>query len=196
MGILSAGQQVFCTQLPLTTPKEDAEPTSEKARADTVAEREVIQRVRTAEAGTAHDSRMPSERALPAARKRRAEGAAVAGPSKGGKRVPAGMAERKWIPSGNDMPTTGEGAESSAAEPVSEEGTPAEPGSGQRRRIPSRLQPWACTACTFQNAGAATHCEVCEADKPPAALLETHDANSLHGKSATPPCMLTSQTTC
>eukprot|EP00873_Tetraselmis_striata_P045838 jgi/Tetstr1/466102/TSEL_000930.t1 len=36
------------------------------------------------------------------------------------------------------------------------------------RRVPTRLQPWACHMCTLENAGTAKKCAVCDAPKLPA----------------------------
>ena len=53
---------------------------------------------------------------------------------------------------------------SSAAQQSSvQESAPARAGS---RRVPSRLQPWSCPACTLVNAGARAACKACETPKP------------------------------
>ena len=31
-----------------------------------------------------------------------------------------------------------------------------------RRKVPSRLKPWSCTACTFENAGNHGACKMCD----------------------------------
>ena len=41
------------------------------------------------------------------------------------------------------------------------------------RRVPSRLQPWECTACTFENAGGAFRCNMCDTVKPTAAVQQS-----------------------
>ncbi len=33
------------------------------------------------------------------------------------------------------------------------------------RRIPSRLQPWACRLCTLENEGSAVRCEACRSPR-------------------------------
>ncbi len=39
--------------------------------------------------------------------------------------------------------------------------TAGTPLTDSRRRVPARLLPWTCVACTFENKGAAADCEVC-----------------------------------
>ena len=50
--------------------------------------------------------------------------------------------------------------------------TGGEPASTGNRRVPSRLQPWSCQACTLENPGRLTKCEACEAPKLCSALAE------------------------
>ena len=52
---------------------------------------------------------------------------------------------------------------------------------GERRRIPSRLQPWSCQACTFDNPGAAAHCGMCQAAKQLRHASASGDDAALHG---------------
>ena len=59
---------------------------------------------------------------------------------------------------------TGSAAEARSSE---REVSHVRPGTAERRRIPSRLQPWSCGACTLENPSAATHCEACSTAKPP-----------------------------
>lgn len=40
-------------------------------------------------------------------------------------------------------------------------GETTQQGAGSRR-IPSRLQPWKCSECTFENPGTAAQCKMCE----------------------------------
>lgn len=39
------------------------------------------------------------------------------------------------------------------------------------RRIPSRLQPWACRLCTLENEGSAARCEACRSSRTSGGLL-------------------------
>jgi hypothetical protein len=57
--------------------------------------------------------------------------------------------------------------EGTAADSVAAAGKGITPQSGGResRRVPSRLQPWACELCTFENQGSAARCGMCEAGR-------------------------------
>ncbi|KAG2434955.1 hypothetical protein HYH02_012151 [Chlamydomonas schloesseri] len=64
--------------------------------------------------------------------------------------------------------TTGDAAAGSGAATIDgERGSGGDGGGG--RRVPSRLQPWACGACTFENLAGAKKCRMCRTLKPPTA---------------------------
>jgi hypothetical protein len=78
---------------------------------------------------------------------------------------------------------TGSAAEAKSSE---REVSHVRPGTAERRRIPSRLQPWSCGACTLENPSAATHCEACSTAKPPPTSASGGgDSTAQHGELST-----------
>ncbi len=86
-----------------------------------------------------------------------------------------------------ETPTPIEGRPGMAAEVRSSgrEDCSARPGTAERRRIPSRLQPWPCPACTFENASAAPYCEMCDEARPPPTARESSNRSALPGEDIT-----------
>lgn len=86
-----------------------------------------------------------------------------------------------------ETPTPTEGRPGMAAEARSSgrEECSTRPGTAERRRIPSRLQPWPCPACTFENASAAPCCEMCDEARPPPTAPDSSNGSALPGENIT-----------
>eukprot|EP00208_Stichococcus_sp_RCC1054_P005614 CAMPEP_0206136828 /NCGR_PEP_ID=MMETSP1473-20131121/2050_1 /ASSEMBLY_ACC=CAM_ASM_001109 /TAXON_ID=1461547 /ORGANISM="Stichococcus sp, Strain RCC1054" /LENGTH=672 /DNA_ID=CAMNT_0053529625 /DNA_START=113 /DNA_END=2131 /DNA_ORIENTATION=- len=104
------------------------------------------------------------------------------GPTPSNLRLPSGITL-----TGNAPVTPSEAAPPGSSAPLAQSGVARESQSGGRR-IPGRLVPWRCSACTLENKACAANCELC--DTPRSAPPQRRAAAHLTARDATAPTTL------